>query len=111
MSGHPKRRGQRYIPTVTRLDALDLAARGVSPRDIAERLHVARGTVRCWLSRERARQRRPPASEAELGALADQVEASIAEVKASIADPDPRALLKATRAVTGAVAELLEAEP
>jgi transposase-like protein len=105
MSGHPKRRGQRYIPTVVRLQALDLHREGVSPRDIAARLDVNRGTVRCWLSRAR---HRPPTSEAELERLAAEVEAGIFTVNRRLAERDPRALLAAARALTGAVDKLLE---
>jgi len=110
MSAHPKRRGQRCIPEVTRLEALDLAAHGVAPRDIAERLGVPRGTVRCWLSRARQPQRPAPATPAELEALADQVDAGIAQVNRRLRERDPHALLDAASVLSDAVDALLEVD-
>ena len=109
---HPKRRGQRYVPEVIRQDAVCMYRQGHSSRRIAESLGVAPSTVRCWMSRERARRRqdRPPVSDDELGRLADQVDTSLAEVKRLVRDGDPRALARATYALTDAVDELLEVD-
>jgi hypothetical protein len=107
---HPKRAGQRLIPDSTRRRAFELAARGYSPKQVAEMLGVNRGTVRSWLSRGRRRIIRPPASEAELEAIAGRVESGLTAVREALTAGNPHALLAAAKALGPDVDAMLLAD-
>lgn len=110
MATHPRRRGQRYYSDATRRRAFELAAKGYTPKAIAQALGVNRGTVRSWLSRGRRPIVRRPATDAELEAIAGRVEAGLAGVREALAADDPRALLKAAQALGPTVDAMILAD-
>jgi transposase-like protein len=97
LATHPRRRGQRYYSDATRARALKLAREGVSPKDIAARLGVARGTVRSWLSRGQRPIVRQVATDAELHAMADRADAILDDLRQGREHGDAHATLRMAR--------------
>jgi transposase len=95
-----KRAGQRFYSDTMRKRALELAAAGNSPADVARRLGVNRSTVRSWLYRARHAPTGPSLGPAAREALADQASRELAAAHDAIRGGDPAAILAATRRVS-----------